>query len=190
MTLPFRTKAVPHIPPQKLHTAGCKNAPEAPQGSVLLGVLKSIETELRKRDLLGVSHTTTTPLWFLAETERNVFLWRSGKSIEDHRDFTFWVDIKALVSKRREQLHRNRGFNPFISSMWTSPPSDTHAMAQEHEYLDSIEDLTHSIFKHAEALSHASESVRLELAPDSGSRVRIVLPTAGASAPPPATSPQ
>jgi hypothetical protein len=161
----------------KLRTQGCKNVQEAPQGSILLGVLKSVENELRERDLLGVSQSAATPLWFLAETERNVFLWRSGKSIDEHRDFSFWVDIKALVSKRRDQLLRNKGFNPFINSMWTTPPSDTHALAQEHAYLDCIEELTQSIFRHAEALSHASESVRLELAPESSHRVRVVLPT-------------
>jgi hypothetical protein len=189
MTSPTRHKTHAIHPSQKLHTHGCKNVQEAPQGSILLGVLKSVETELRKRDLLGVSHESATPLWFLAETERNVFLWRNGKSIDDHRDFTFWVDVKALVTKRREQLERNKGFNPFIHSMWSTLPEDTHAIAREHDYLDTIEELTTSVFKHAEALSQASESVRLELAPNSKARVEVVLPTPSAAAPGVPTTP-
>lgn len=183
MTSPTRNKARTNNPSQKLRTHGCKNVQGAPDGSILLGVLKSVETELRKRDLLGVPHESATPLWFLAETERNVFLWRNGKSIDDHRDFTFWVDVKALVTKRREQLHRNKGFNPFIHSMWSTLPEDTHAIAREHDYLDTIEELATSVFKHAEALSLASESIRLELAPDSKERVEIILPTPIATLP-------
>lgn len=164
-----------------MHTSVFKNDHSAPPGSILLGVLKSIESELRRRDLLGIPGHNTTPLWFLAETERNVYLWRNGKSIDDHRQYTFWIDVKALLLKRRQQLQRSKGFNPFIASGCASAPHDGDAVRNEHAYLDCIEDLAGSIFKHAEALSKASESVRAELAPDTAERVSVVLPVGSAT---------
>ena len=87
-----------HVSPSGTHTLQAAGQ-KLPKGCVLLGVLKSVENELRKRDLLGSEGEPTTPLWFLAETERNIYLWRSGKSIDDQRDFSFWVDIPALRSE-------------------------------------------------------------------------------------------
>lgn len=165
-----------HLGPQKLRGSLGKIVTTAPPGTVLLGILKSVEAELRKRDLFGTILVETTPLWFIAETERNVFLWRSGRSIADHRDFAFWIDIRALIEKRRGQLNRATGFNPFICSMWNSPGEDTQALDQERDYLTALEDLLGSIFKHAEALSRASETVRAEIAPESHERVLVVLP--------------
>ena len=165
--------------PQKLRGNSGKIVTIAPPGSVLLGILKSVEVELRKRDLFGVTLIDTTPLWFIAETERNVFLWRSGRSIADQRDFAFWIDIKALIEKRRDQLSRVDGFNPFICSMWNSPSEDTRALEQERDYLSAIEDLLGSIFKHAEALSRASETARADIFPDAQTRALVVLPVTG-----------
>lgn len=168
---------------QKVRTAMYKNGQEAPSGAILLGVLKSIESELRKRNLLGIVADTATPLWFLAETERNVFLWRNGKSIDDHKQYSFWINVHELVAKRREQLKRAKGFNPFINSLVSSAPTDSAGVAHEQNYLDCVEELTDTVFRHAEALSHASESVRLELIPNAHERHVVVLPIA-ASAPP------
>ena len=89
-----------------------------PKGCVLLGVLKSIENELRKREMLGISGQPTTPLWFLAETERNIFLWRSGKSLDDQRNYSFWINVPALIKKRRHQLKKPQGLNPFTNPLW------------------------------------------------------------------------
>jgi len=173
--LPTLLEGIP-LGPQKLRGGSGKIVTVAPSGTVLLGILKSVEAELRKRDLFGITLAETTPLWFIAETERNVFLWRSGKSIADLHDFAFWIDIRALIQKRRDQLSRVHGFNPFICSMWNSPSKDTKGLDQERDYLTALEDLLGSIFKHAEALSRASETVRAEIAPKSSDRVVVVLP--------------
>lgn len=156
---------------QKLRAQPSKSEHASHAGCVLLGVLKAVEQELSKRELLGSYSTHVTPLWFLAETERNVFLWRSGKSIRDYHLFSFWIDLRALIHKRREQLSRSAGFNPFVQVSTSFGETDA-----ELRYLDLIEELTDTIFRHAETLSHASECIRTELAPTAPIRTRILLP--------------
>jgi len=158
---------------QELHSG----ARALPPGSILLGVLKSVESELAKRELLGLKGENSTPLWFLAETERNIFLWRNGKSLDDQRDFSFWVDVPALIAKRREQLKKPVGFNPFINPLGGSLPMDPRSVDDEVEYLDTLEDLSGTVLRQAEALSHASESVRIELSDGVDGRTPVVLPT-------------
>jgi hypothetical protein len=144
---------------------------------VLLGVLKSIENELRRRELLGIEAAPACPLWFLAETERNVFLWRNGKSLDDVREFSFWIDLPALISKRRSQLAKPGGLNPFINPLWGSAPLDSDLLRHEFEYLEALEDLITTVFKQAEALSHASELIRKDLEQESASqRAAVILP--------------
>ncbi len=145
-------------------------------GVILLGILKSVEQELLMREFVGDPEQQATPLWFIAETERNVFLWRSGKSLDERSEFIFWVDIPALICKRRAQLERNRGFNPFIQSKIGPQSHDEQATQTEKLYLERIEDMISTIFVHAEALSHASESIRLELVPNSSRRAAVTLP--------------
>lgn len=162
---------------QNVRGATHKIVHSAGSGVILLGILKSVEQELRTRELVGDPAQEATPLWFIAETERNVYLWRNGKSIDDRGQYTFWVNIPALIAKRREQLRRNKGFNPFINSMADPGADQSQGVHAEHQYLDCLEDLAGAIFKHAEALSHASESVRLELSPASNPRTTVTLPT-------------
>jgi hypothetical protein len=145
-------------------------------GCVLLGILKSIETELRNRNHLWSSGPPPTPLWFLAETERNVFLWRSSQSLDDARKYSFWVDIRALISKRREQLSRPQDSNPFTNPLWGSGALDESLVDRERDYLDALEDLIPTAFRRAEALSRASESLRLEIDPEAG-RGMVIIPS-------------
>lgn len=145
-------------------------------GPVLLGILKSIENELRKRELITSYPTPPTPLWFLAETERNIFLWRSNQSLDDAKLYSFWVDIQSLINKRRDQLARPQEANPFINPLWGSGPIDPTLVEHEHDYLDALEDLIPTVFKRGESLSRASETLRLEIDPCS-SRTAIILPT-------------
>ena len=147
-------------------------------GCVLLGILKSIENELRKRNHLWSSGTPPTPLWFLAETERNIFLWRGNQSLDDARKYSFWVNIRGLINKRREQLSHPQASNPFTNPLWGSAPLDTTLVDKERDYLDALEDLLPNAFKRAEALSRASESLRLEIDPDAVRSV-VTIPTPG-----------
>lgn len=157
---------------QIMHTGESKTEHPCPHSAVLLGILKAVETELRTRDLLGADAALATPLWFLAETERNIFLWRHGKSIDNARDFSFWVDTKALIHKRRSQLSRNCGFNPFIN---VTPCSG--GIESENRYLDTVEELAERIFTRAHELSHASESVRASVSRRTLAQPSVLLPT-------------
>lgn len=173
ITLPTSSKPVQSPDTHSLRIS----AQKLPKGCVLLGVLKSVETELRKRDMLSAGTISVSPLWFLAETERNIYLWRNGKSIDDQQDFSFWIDITALISKRREQLKRASVLNPFTNPLWGASQFDNKLVEQERDYLDSFEDLVHSILKHAEALSVASETIRSDLAKSIEPRLPVVLPS-------------
>ena len=121
-----------------------------------------------------------TPLWFIAETERNVFLWRTSQSLDDARKYSFWVDIRGLINKRREQLSHPQDSNPFTNPLWGSGALDPSLVERERDYLDALEDLIPSAFRQAETLSRASESLRLEIAPEATRRV-VIIPTAGSS---------
>lgn len=127
--------------------------------------------------MLGGSTQPIPPLWFLAETERNIYLWRNGKSIADHGDFSFWVDIPALISKRRGQLARADSQNPFTNPAWGISHCSDRLTDDERDYLDSLDELVGTILKHAEALSVASETVRSELTLGLIPRCPVVLPS-------------
>lgn len=154
------------------------DAPNLSTGCVLLGILKSIENELRKREHLWSSGTPPTPLWFIAETERNIFLWRTNQSLDDARKYSFWVDIRGLISKRREQLSHPQDSNPFTNPLWGSGAMDPSLVERERDYLDALEDLIPNAFRKAETLSRASESLRLEIDPEAV-RAVIIIPTPG-----------
>ena len=165
------SQEIPDSVTQKLRTRLCKSEHSPQSGHILLGVLKAVELELSRRELLGSCASHATPLWFIAETERNVFLWRTGRSIGDYNKFSFWIDVKALIHKRRALLSRCKGFNPFVQH--STEAGDTDA---ESRYLDLLEELTDTIFRHAETLSHASESIRCEIAPTAPIRTPVLLP--------------
>lgn len=156
---------------QQVRTRVRKNDQPLPEHAILLGVLKAIEKELQRRKLLGRSADQAMPLWFLAETERNIYLWRSGRSIDDCHEFSFWVDVPELIDKRRKHLSRCRGYNPFVCSS----PSES---GTEHElrYLDQVEDLADSVFEKAALVSQASEPLLHEMQPERAYCTSIVLP--------------
>ena len=165
---------------QELHSHG----PYLSRGLVLLGILKSIENELRKRQLLAKTGTPPTPLWFLAETERNIFLWRNSKSLDDASLYSFWIDLGSLIEKRREQLETRQDHNPFINPLWGTAPLDASLVQNENDYLDAIEDLLPTVFRRAESLSRVSEALRIEMTPEM-EREDIIIPLAHR---PPSTS--
>jgi hypothetical protein len=158
-------------PAQQLQSELCKIDRPISSNAILLGVLKSIEKELRARGFLGDSFQEAMPLWFLAETERNIFLWRSCLSIDDANEFSFWVDVPALIAKRRRHLSRCDGFNPFVNPS----PRETGA-EMELRYLDHLEDLGESVLAKAAVISRASHDLRRHLEPSSPICPTIVLP--------------
>jgi hypothetical protein len=178
MTWLFSASDTTHSDPHKVATPPRKDCALIPQSAVLLGVLKAIECELRSRHQLGTTPTTSaTPLWFLAETERNLYLWLTGTGLANASRTVFWVDTNALICKRRKQLSRHSnsfatyGFNPFITRDQNSGEPNN-----EGSYLDELERLGCEIFKRAAMISRISDSLYDELIPPGKARKRVVLP--------------
>jgi len=147
-----------------------------PKGAVHLSLVKTLETELQKRRLINDVYEVLSPLWFLAETERNVYLWRSGLSIQQVDEFEFWVDIPALIEKRMTQLRSYDSENPFMNPLWGLSIADEHTIEKEKKYLNSLFDLIGEIKEHLEALCVAASTVSRELDQAKDSRSVVVLP--------------
>jgi len=142
-----------------------------PNGSILDGVLKTVELQLQNRGLLAAFDPGDFhPVWFLAETERNVFLWRHGLSLADHEEFEFWLDPRALVDKRLKQLER-AGETAFPG--WASELAEPAPREAERGYLASFVEVLAKIDAHAHALSIVASVLGAQ---SKGERNRILLP--------------
>lgn len=154
---------------------------ECPLGSVLASLLKTLETRLHERvDFPSLPGKTFHPLWFLVETEINVFLWRSGFSLADKENFEFWLDIPRMIDKRLMSLRTGRGESPFSDPRWepfsTAFPTGSSPKRNEEEisYLECLKEVFEDIAKEAYALSQVGSMLYEE---SSGlTRTRILLP--------------
>ncbi len=139
--------------------------PELPPCSILINYVKTLEIELRKRRLIG-SHALDSfnPLWFLAQTERDVYLWRHGFSITQQHEFEFWVDLPGLIKKREQQLGIADLDNPFTNPDWSLTQGvDSANLDQEMEYLKSLSCALSKINRHAHIISRMVSVLRLEV---------------------------
>lgn len=137
-------------------------------GTMLLETLRAFERHCTERGLLPLSQWTS-PLWFIAETERNVFLWRRGCSLIQEAEFEFWFDVPQLIEKRRWQLESFDGSNPFGVSR--------EGQDHERQYLEQLAQLIHQACDHMHALSYCF--AELARAAESGiyeSREVVLLP--------------
>jgi len=155
-----------------------QNRSNIASGSILLDVLKTLENEVRKRNLLATVHSYPFhPLWFQAENERNVFLWREGFSIIQKDDFEFWIDVNTLIEKRRQAL-RNSSYNhPLSNPQWPSMLDGAEAIALEESYLTELSELFIKLADQATALCAASSEVIRELRTHEPIKKMILLPT-------------
>ncbi|MFM1848004.1 MAG: hypothetical protein RL417_1478 [Pseudomonadota bacterium] len=145
-----------------------------PKDTVLDQVLKTVEIQLQNKGLLsGFDPENFHPVWFLAETERNVFLWRNGFSLADHDDFEFWLRPRELIEKRLGQLERSGIENPFLNPGWGGSLGEPAPRGAEREYLGSFLALIAKIEAHAHALSLVASLLRRE---GGGERDRVLLP--------------
>lgn len=151
---------------------------DLPSTAVLIDALRPLELTLIRRGLAGQGAAPLHPLWFLAETERNVFLWREGLSLGDQGSFEFWVDVPALIERRRKQVHtaiEEPGFgNPFIADGVRTPAT----LSAEITYLDGMRERLERIYMQAFELSLIARTVQKELI--SGERPIVLLPYARA----------
>lgn len=157
-------------PPQDLH----KETP----GLMLLTALKTLELELQKRHLVpSMTPGMFNPLWFAAETERNVFLWRSGCSLIQEDEFEFWVDVPRLITKRSMQLENSSPGNPFTNPFWSIASDDSRTAQEEISYLERFARVMGEIETLATAL--CSITARLQRLVNTGeTKPRVILPAA------------
>jgi len=148
-----------------------------PEGALLLSVLKTLEIQLQKRGLIRKhKQDRFYPLWFLAETERNIYLWRHGLSLTKQNEFEFWVDLEALVAKRLDQLAESVNEIDSMNAGLGYGVLDRDLALREREYLLTLVEVISKIQKHASALSHVGLIVEKEIIPNSTPRTQVVLP--------------
>ena len=154
---------VNYLQPRKSFSApyiNVQSTPKLPESAILLYSLKPLEKELAKRNLLPEGNAEAFyPLWFLAETERNIFLWRNGCSLIQQDEFEFWIDLEALVIKRLKQVGNPTHGNPFVAPNWDIHGSPEHEPGPEVRYLEEFRDAIHRIGGHVHALSRAATMV-------------------------------
>ena len=120
-------------------------------GAVSLESIHTFERTLSSRGLLAQGGLSS--IRFLAETERNVFLWRHGLSLRDKDRYDFWIDLRALIGKRVAKLSDSDPDNPFHNSSFGSSQVDPSSKAEELEYLDCFLDIMDKSERHLSALS-------------------------------------
>lgn len=140
---------------------------DLPSTAIPASSLKTLETEMQKHGWLRPPRTNDyTPIWFLVETERNIFLWRNGRSVIEQDEYEFWIDIEALVLKRIRQLETSDLNNPFTNPFWSemdpSSPNneDIQDLAQkasslEAQYLMSFLESLKKLIPHVSAFCQA-----------------------------------
>ena len=163
---------------QSLHSGVQKQSAGTPlpAGAVHIHLVKILETELQKKQLLDAKTDVLNPLWFLAETERNVFLWRNGFSLEQEDEFDFWIDLPALIQKRLNQLSSFDTENPFMNPLWGLSIADGDTVKREEQYLKSLFRLVTEVQVHLEALSLAAAVVAREISPNEENKEVVILP--------------
>lgn len=168
------------ITPQQLQqecdknvTPLCKNGQSSLADCMSLELLKSVERELVGRKMIS-GPAPSCPLWFLANLERDLFLWRSGRSVADKREFEFWVNPHALIQKRIDQLCGS-GRVLFPQSLFGSNSDDSDTIRDEIDYLEELGDRLSSVQNHLEALSSAISIVLNSICAQS-ERNKVVLP--------------
>ncbi len=132
-----------------------KSVHDLPKSVILADVVRSLENSLKIKGLVESSFRTENfyPLWFLVETERNIFLWRNGLSLSNQNDFEFWVDLPKIVEKRLKQLDHLSSENPFLTPLWGSASAQPKVSNEEKLYFEELIEVTTRMQEHLHALS-------------------------------------
>jgi hypothetical protein len=172
--LPENISHSPHIIVQRPKKTG----QEISAHSVLLRILKPLETQLRARRLIAPpAGSSVQPLWFHAVTERNLFLWRSGYSLGEQDSFEFWVNPEKLVNKRLLQLDLiQKGEVQLLTLAADMPKIDEVTASEEKKYLEDLLVCLRRIHQHAFGLSQIALMVQRELDPRHSNLPVIALP--------------
>ena len=136
-----------------------ESAQVSPPGSatMLAEMLRQMEEHLLTRGLLKKDPCSQfNPIWYLAETERNIFLWKKGCSIIQQDEFEFWVDIPQLINKRLDQLNNLDQSNPLVNPYWGLSAISEQDLEDERNYLNNFLTLITSVQNHIAAFCEAS----------------------------------
>jgi len=125
-----------------------------PKTGALLDLWKKFECRLIERKMVvDPVELGCNPLWFLAETERNIFLWRNKSSISQVSEYNFWIDLKRLASKRLAQLENSDKENPFLNPLWPQSGSSQDNGVSEKDYIINVLSFYNAAEAHLTALS-------------------------------------
>lgn len=163
-------------PRAQLHTfvhSGDESVHDLVRNAVLIDALKALESELQSKEMLPAPNDAELhPLWFVAETERNVFLWRNGYSLAQADEFEFWIDWRALIEKRLAQIELQDPQNPFVNPLWSvvggAPDPEV-----ERAYLEQLSTLLEELDVHLQGLSRAASELSKELTNSGAQAVRL-----------------
>ena len=155
----------------------CRNSVhEMPSTAILQELIKPLEERMRERGFLSsFSETLFYPMWFLAETEMNVFLWQNGLSLADRDYFEFWIDLEQLTEKRLAQLDAYDKENPFLSPLLGAAHATPRDIGQEEEYIASFKNSFAQLAAPSPALSCVGSALRAET-PGTASQSPVLLP--------------
>ena len=152
------------------------SARQPPPDSVTIDVLRMMELHLQRRGLIPAAvGTNFRYLWFIAETERNIFLWRNSLSIEDARRFEFWVSVPDLIKKRLAKLDIGGDENPFVNPLWGTTHGPGNSETEKH-YLEIFLEIYERSSRHAHAISSMSRMICRELGRETAELVPVTIP--------------
>ncbi len=147
-----------------------------PAYPVSLEALKLTEEQLRRRALIAHSSSEDFyPLWFLAETERNVFLWQHHFSLSDMSLFHFSIDIDALIEKRMRHISSGNSFNSLDDGFDQASSTQGWRNNRERDYLRSLQQTLQPLMPHLSALSSTISDLE-NSNPASAEAINLVLP--------------
>lgn len=166
---------------QKLHNSeqSMHNFAQAtPNACLLIDILKTMEQQFQRRGFLpDPKKQHFHPLWFIAVNECNHYLWRHGYSLSQKNQFEFWIDIKALAKKRRQQLDLLKEGFSFSNPTWGLEVPSEENIQLEQTYLQKFLLVTGKIEKHVQALSQAGLLLEQELTSEGIARELVVIPS-------------
>ena len=126
---------------------------------VAADIIRTAEIRMQQRGMLPGGQTLShNPFWFLVETEKNVFLWRSGASLAEKEQFDFWVDIDSLLNKRIRQLDRQSSSDP-TATIFEDFELAIDPVKAEKEYLEALRETIMPILNHLSALSEVQREI-------------------------------
>ncbi len=146
-------------------------------GALLLDILKTLETQLQHRNFLPKPEASGIhPLWFIAENECNLYLWKNGLSLSDKPKFEFWIHLQSLAKKRLHYLGLLEEGFIFTNPTWGLGLPAKETIEAEHQYLQTFLKVTANINKHIYALSKSGLLLRKEFKPETAEATVVLLP--------------